>query len=217
MYKKLLLVFVSIIAINAAQAQTEKGNQSLGLNFGLSTNNFNTRTLNSNTNSYDPQVTVKQKNYSISPSYSYFIADKLDVGLAVGYSYSSYKYENSAISPQDQIVKSFYSSINLRKYFLYDNKIGIRTGPYFSYQRYTQSYTVNNSQLNSNTDGNTYTGGIGLDFVYYPVKKIGLAATMGNLSYSHQTTNGNTDGTSNNFNLGFANSLLLSINYVFGK
>jgi hypothetical protein len=45
MYKKLLLVFLSIIAINAAQAQTEKGNQSLGLNFGLSTNNLTPENL----------------------------------------------------------------------------------------------------------------------------------------------------------------------------
>jgi hypothetical protein len=218
MYKNLLLVFVSIIAINAAQAQTEKGNQSLGLNFGLSTNNFNTRTLNYNTNNYDPQVTGKQKNYSISPSYSYFIADKLDVGLAIGYSYSSYKYENSTISPQDQIGKSFFTSINLRKYFLYDNKIGIRTGPYFSYQRDNQSYaSTSNSQFNSNTNSDNYQGGIRLDFVYYPLKKLGLAATMGNLSYSHQNSSGNTDGSYNNFNLSFTNSLSLSVNYVFGK
>jgi hypothetical protein len=217
MYKKLLLVFLSIIAINAAKAQTEKGNQSLGLNFGLYTNNFNTRDLNSNTNNYDIQTTGKQKNYSISPTYSYFIANKLDVGLAVGYSYSNGNYENAVISSQILTNKSFFSSINLRKYFLYDNKIGIRTGPYFAYQRYNQSNTYSNSQYNSSTDGNTYTGGVGLDFVYYPVKKLGLAATMGNLSYSHQKTSGNTDGTYNSFNLSFANSLLLSVNYVFGK
>jgi hypothetical protein len=217
MYKKLILVFVSIFAINAAQAQTEKGNQSLGLNFGLSTNNLNARDFNYNTNNYDPETTGKQKNYSISPSYSYFIADKLDVGLAVGYSYSSYKIENSAISSQAQTGKSFFSSINLRKYFLYDNKIGIRTGPYLAYQRYNQSNTYSNSQYNYNTNGNVYTGGVGIDFVYYPVKKLGLAATMGNLSYSHQNTNGTTEGTNNSFNLSFAHSLLLSVNYVFGK
>ena len=218
MYKKLLLVFLSIIAINAAQAQTEKDNQSLGLNFGLSTNNSNTRTLNYNTNNYDTEVKGKQKNYSISPTYSYFIADKLDVGLAVGYSYSSNKYDNSSFSPQDQSGKSFFSSINVRKYFLYDNKIGIRTGPYLSYQRLSQSYTYSsNSQLNYNTNSNVYTGGVGIDFVYYPLKKLGLAATMGNLNYSHQNTTGNTDGTYNSFNLVFANSLIFSVNYVFGK
>jgi hypothetical protein len=142
----------------------------------------------------------------------------LDVGLAVGYAYSSYKYENGVSSSQGQTNKNFFSSINLRKYFLYDNKIGIRTGPYFSYARYNQSYTYStSSQYNSNIDGNVYTGGIGLDFVYYPIKKLGLAATMGNLSYLYQNTNGRTDGTNNSFNLSFANSLLLSVNYVFGK
>lgn len=217
MYKKLLLVFVSIIAINAAQAQTEKGNQSVGLSFGLSTADSKTRDFNYTTNDYDPQVNGKRKSYTISPNYTYFIADKLDIGLSVGYSYNSQKYNTSAFAPQDQSGKSFFSSINLRKYFLYDNKIGIRTGPYLNYQRLSQSYTYNNNQLNYNTNSNVYTGGVGLDFIYYPLKKLGLAATMGNLNYSHQNSSGNTDGTYNSFNLSFANSLIFSVNYIFGN
>jgi hypothetical protein len=216
MYKKLLLVFVSIITINAAKAQTEKGNQSLGLSFGFSTTDFKTRDFNYSTNDYDPEVKGKRNNYTIAPSYSYFIADKLDIGLAVGYSYSSQKYDTNIYSSQNQSGKSFFSSINLRKYFLYDNKIGIRTGPYLSYQRNNQSYTYNNNnQPNYNTNSNVYTGGVGLDFVYYPLKKLGLAAAMGNLNYSHQNTNGSTDGTYNSFNLSFANSLIFSVNYIW--
>ncbi|MFA6087283.1 autotransporter outer membrane beta-barrel domain-containing protein [Mucilaginibacter sp.] len=216
MYKKLLLVFVSIITINAAKAQTEKGNQSVGLSFGLSTTDLKTRSINYSTNDYDPEVKGKQNNYTISPNYSYFIADKLDIGLAVGYSYSSQKYDTNMYSPQNQSGKSFFSSIRLRKYFLYDNKIGIRTGPHLSYQRLSQSYTYNiNNQPNYNTNSNVYTGGVGLDFVYYPIKKLGLTAAMGNLDYQHQKSSGNTSGTYNSFNLSFANSLIFSVNYIW--
>lgn len=212
MYKKLFLTFVSIIAIHTAKAQTEKGSQMLGASFGFSTSSSNTKFFNNSTNAYDPSVHGKIKSYNIAPSYSYFIADKLDLGGSVGFGGSSQKY--SGTSYADQKSHGFNSSIYLRKYFLYDNKIGIRTGPYLSYESTYQEYS-DNPVVKNHSD--IYGGGIGLDFIYFPVKKLGLAARLGSANYYHQKSDENILGTSNSFNLSFVNSLSLSVNYVFGK
>src|SRR3954463_16713442 len=136
MYKKLLLVFVSIIAIQTANAQTEKGSQSLGLQFGIGTQSSDLRSFNNSTNTYDPNVHGKSTFYSIVPTYSYFIADNLDLGLSIGYSRSTQKFTtDQTYYLQELKDKSFITSVYLRKYFLYENKIGIRTGPRFTYQK----------------------------------------------------------------------------------
>jgi hypothetical protein len=98
---------------------------------------------------------------------------------------------------------------------LFDNKIGIRTGPYFGYQKSKSSYIYTTNQDNYSND--IYQGGLSMDFVYYPAKNIGLAAGLGNLSYAHQKNIGYNEGSSNTFSLSFANSLSLSVYYVFGK
>jgi hypothetical protein len=215
MYKKLFLVFVSIIAIQTAKAQTEKGTQSLGLSFGLRTTSSDFKVLDQSTNTYGPATEGKLTSYSIGPNYSYFIADKLDLGLSVGYSSTKQSYNSNQISPQEQSDNAFTSSLYLRKYFLYDNKIGIRTGPRFSYQRMNSKQEYNSSTVNFEIHNNIYTGGVGLDFVYFPVKKLGLTAFLGGADYTHQTQTGYTEGTYNSFNLSFANSLILSVNYIF--
>nr|WP_067057534.1 hypothetical protein [Mucilaginibacter sp. L294] len=218
MYKKLLLAFVSIIAIQSAKAQTEKGSQMLGASFGVSTSSSDSKYLDYNNNTYGPNVHGKTTSYSIAPNYSYFVADKLDVGVSVGYSYLKNDYDDSNFAPQHQRDNSFNAGIYLRKYFLYDNKIGIRTGPLFNYQT---SKTIQSNEVTPQYDSqrktNSYTGGIGLDFVYFPIKRIGLTAALGGINYSHQEVKGTNPASYNNFNASFANGFIFSINYVFGN
>jgi long-subunit fatty acid transport protein len=216
MHKKLFLALVAIIAIHAAKAQTEKGSQMLGASFGFSTSSSDTKAFNNSPNSYDLSVHGKIKSYNIAPSYSYFIADKLDLGVSVGY--GRVKSESNGNYASLQKTHSFSSAVYLRKYFLYENKVGIRTGPYFSYINSNQTFLYSNTTPGAyNYAGDIYSGGIGLDFVYFPIKKLGLSAGMGSISYTHQVVDGTSKGTSNSFGLNFANSLSLSVNYVFGK
>ena len=217
MYKKLLLVVLSVIALQSVKAQTEKGSQNLGLSFGVSTQNSNTSYYSSYTNSYGTNSKGKQTSYNIAPSYSYFIADKLDIGASLSYGQSNTKYDPAINTSTKQTSRGFDASIFLRKYFLYDNKIGIRTGPYLSYEKAKQTSTYTDSQNNINSDIDNYGGGLNLDFVYYPTKNIGLAAGLANLSYRHQKNKGYMEGSSNTFNLSMVNNLTLSIYYVFGK
>jgi hypothetical protein len=214
MYKKLLLAFVSIIALQTAKAQTEKGSQMLGASFGISTSKSNYVNFDPSTNTYINNNNAKITSYSFSPNYSYFIADKLDIGVAVGYSRLKQENDSYNVFPQSQTGNIFYSGVFLRKYFLYENKIGIRTGPNLSYQRSEQKlvFDANSTSENHST---SFGGGVGLDFVYFPVKRLGLTALLGNINYNHQKTSGTTPGSANDFNLNFANSLTLSINYVW--
>jgi hypothetical protein len=214
MYKKLLLAFVSIIALQTAKAQTEKGSQMLGASFGVTTSKTNYSNFDPSTNTYINNNNAKITSYSFSPNYSYFIADKLDIGVAVGY--SRLKQENNSYNafPQSQTGNTFYSGVFLRKYFLYENKIGIRTGPNLSYQRSGQKLVFD---ANSTTayHSTSFGAGVGLDLVYFPVKRLGLTALLGNINYNHQKYSGDTQGSANDFNLNFAKALTLSVNYVW--
>lgn len=205
-----MLIVLSVVTIQAAEAQTEKGSQNLGATFGVSVTNSNTRYDNISNNSNGKLTT-----YSIAPSYSYFIADKLDIGASIGYSYSNQKYDPVVNGQIQQRNESYAADIFLRKYFLFDNKIGIRTGPYLDFQKMKQKYTYTSSLNNNGTD--SYGGGLKMDFVFYPAKNIGLAATMANLGYRHDKYNGDTLGDANSFQLNFVNSILFSVYYVFGK
>jgi hypothetical protein len=114
---------------------------------------------------------------------------------------------------------SFVSTVYLRKYFLYDGKIGIRTGPYAQY-----SYSQANNTYVDPTNNNTYqnraiNAGLGLEIVYFPTKKLGLSSSVGSLTYSHNTNDQtNYDHNKSNFiALNLSSALNLSIFYSLGK
>ncbi|MGY4538084.1 long-subunit fatty acid transport protein [Mucilaginibacter sp. UYNi724] len=215
MYKKLLLICVSAIAIQTAKAQTQKGSQMLGASFGFSTSSSDSKQFEPNNNTYGDNQHAKTTSYNFAPSYSYFIADNLDLGISVGYGHSKQESENDPSSFGVQKSHGFSAGVYARKYVLYENKIGIRTGPYLNYYYGKQDAFNDDYPAYNNYSSKMYAGGISLDFVYFPVKKLGLAAGLGNLSYVHQTNDGSIKGTYNAFNLSFANALSLSVNYVF--
>lgn len=215
MYKKLLLLSFAVVTIKAAKAQTEKGTQNLGVAFHVSTSTSNTRDLNQLSNSYGDNQKGKQTSYGISPNYSYFIADKLDLSASLGYSHSVQSYDPNPNGQGKTTFNDYSASIALRKYYLFEDKIGIRTGPYISYDKIRDTYVY--PEFKNQNNGDAYSGGIQLDFVYYPSKNIGLAAALANLNYTHQKFGGNTIGDQNAFNLNFVNYINLSIYYAFGK
>jgi hypothetical protein len=141
----------------------------------------------------------------------------LDIGTSLSYGQSITKYDPALNTATKSTSKGFSGSIFLRKYFLYNDKIGIRTGPYFSYENAKQTSDYVDPINNNNSNIDHYGGGLNLDFVYYPAKNIGLAARLADLSYAHQKSKGYVEGSSNTFNLSMVNNLTLSIYYVFGK
>jgi hypothetical protein len=110
----------------------------------------------------------------------------------------------------------------MRKYFLYDGKIGLRTGGHFTYghsnTKVTSSYPT--SFYNYDTKTNAYIGNLSLELVAYPTKKLGIAASFAGISYVHSKLDGVATGntTYNNISAGFANDgLTMSVFYVIGK
>jgi hypothetical protein len=224
MNKKIILMMLALSSTLVLKAQTEKGNQLLGGYVGFSTSSGNDVSGNS---ASITTTDTKFTRYNVGPNYSYFIAKNLDLGLALSYDHQK---STSTDAINNQYFESKYQSatgmVYLRKYILYENKIGIRTGPYASYSYGWQN--TNNSTLISNGSGTTlqkdwsYGAGVGLDIVYFPVKKLGLSSAIGGLSYGHGKDRSNSYGNisntdSNTFGFSLASTVNFSIFYVFGK
>jgi len=215
----IILITVILFSYQITYAQTEKGSHTLGLGVGFSLHNENDFVIDqaSNTTSLNKS---KYTSFSIGPSYSYFIADKLDLGASLNY--SSMNYNNGAdYYPNKYNTKNYSGTIFLRKYFLYQDKLGFRAGPYVSYQYNDQKYTYSPGSGGNNSDNKStdYQGGFDLDLVYYPSKHIGIAATIANLEYDHFKVNQGSQGhqSGDNVNFYFVNNLALSVFYAFGS
>jgi len=216
MKKIILVVLLCGTAIQTSFAQTEKGSQNIGVSFGVYTNNSTASGTDYNTGIVTDYKS-KNTSYSIAPSYSYFVADKLDIGITAGYSYYNSNYDTYYASAIKQTDQKYTGGIFLRKYILFKDKIGIRTGPIFEYSKNTQKANqtlLSGEQTHFERNYETYSGGVRLDVVYFPIKKIGLAASVGNIYYSHQKAYGNDHGTSDSFQASFVNGLYFSFYYV---
>jgi hypothetical protein len=103
-------------------------------------------------------------------------------------------------------------------------KIGFRAGPYAGYNYGTSkhspnTYLANPKEVKGAT--NDYNAGANLDLVYYPSPKVGIAATLVNLAYSHNKSTDNSSPNTNeveNFAFNFINSgLTLNVFFVLGS
>jgi hypothetical protein len=162
--------------------------------------------------------------FNAGPNYSYFIANKLDIGTSLNYGTSKQTYNelNNVANPTKQTNKNYGGTIYLRKYFMFQNKIGFRVGPYLGYNRGASSvnYPAANAIYNNNNSFNDYTAAIDLGMVYFPSKKIGLSVTIANLSYDHSNGNNTHGGYSSQDSINFRfinDGLSLSVFYVFGS
>jgi hypothetical protein len=225
MKKLLLLIALPLFTFQISRAQTQKGSQTLGFNLGFTSSTSNETDFDS----YDSTSSVaktKTTNFSIGPNYSYFIADNLDLGASLQYmSNVENDYPVDGQFGEKEITHNFGASVFLRKYFMYANKIGIRTGPYLAYERDAEKDVSTGSTADPandlSTKTNNYDAGINLDFVYFPSKKLGFSATLANLEYNYYKRNDvptkdHETGDNLSFNI-VNNGLLLSVFFVFGS
>jgi len=217
----MLLIAAFVFTYQASQAQTEKGTQTLGVNLGF---NY-TKNDQNNIDPFDQSSTtqnIKNTSFNIGPTYSYFIADKLDLGAAL--QYQSY-VSNSVPTTYNYLTKyvnnTYGANIFLRKYFMYTDKFGLRAGPFINYERVITKYDYTGTQATDDLNGkqDIINGGLGLELVYYPTKHIGVSAAIASLSYEHDKIN-NADqggGSANYVNFDFINNdLTFSVFYAFG-
>lgn len=220
MKKALFLISVLFITALVSHAQIEKGSQTLGVDLGFTYLNTTGIYINPYDNSiYNPGNRTTRLN--IGPSYSYFIGDKLDLGAALSYSQNTYSYLPGN-SLEKQSDHDFGGAIYLRKYFMFQEKIGLRAGPTIGYYHSTNkiAYGPSNAIYDLNAKTDNFTGGVRLDLVYYPSKHLGFTASLANLNYTHYKSDSGTQGNSKGdyFNASFINDgLSLSVFYAFGK
>lgn len=220
MKRSLILIPAFLSIAQFSKAQTEKGSQTLGISTSFNYYNqsavgadpYNNNSLSSQSNKYTL--------FSIGPTYSYFIANNLDLGTTLNYSINNY-YSGPSYDAYKQDNKNYGGTVFLRKYVLYKNKIGFRAGPYLGYSTGEQKYiyTGENSIDNTYSTLKTYGGGANLDLVYYPEKHLGIAVSIANVNYEHTKTDSGPRGFANTdqVNFDFINSNLgLSFLYVFG-
>jgi hypothetical protein len=195
MKKTLALVAAIVFACQLSNAQTNKGTQNLGLNLGYI---HTTNTISGAGSIYK----LSASSFNIGPNFGYFISDGLEIGA--GFRFNASSQNNSNENPQGYIATDkqtsnvYGGSVYFRKYVLYDKKIGFRAGPYAGYNYGTSkhspnTYLANPKEVKGAT--NDYNAGANLDLVYYPSPKVGIAATLVNLAYSH---NKSTDNSSPN-------------------
>lgn len=183
---KVFFVSIALLMITFLDgfAQTEKGSQTLGLTFGLNLSESERRD--------NPEVIllkIKNTNFSIGPSYSYFIKKNLDIGLNLGYTYNNNKTQVISTQRSDYIEdQSFEVGTFIRKYFLVSKNFGIRNGAYLNYEggKNERFEWVNDAPNLTNGEFKNYTGGLLFDLVFYPAKKFGLASNIVNVFVYHQ-------------------------------
>jgi hypothetical protein len=224
MNKFLILIAAFLLSYQFSNAQTDKGTQTLGLDLGYNYSNDNDVIVNPDVNSAST-VNTRTTGFNIGPNYSYFIADKLDIGAVLSYSSSSTSYytANTAneIYPLKDFSHDYGGNLFIRKYLMYKDKIGLRPGAYIGYQHGNDqnTYAATSGVPDYISKSDYYFAGASLDIVYYPSKKLGFSARIANLEYEHYKFNngsqGNESGDSLNLNY-ISNGLYLSVFYLFG-
>jgi hypothetical protein len=220
MTKTILLIAAFVLAALISHAQTEKGSQTLGLNLGFTYNKSNGLYNNPNDNSSAP-AGGKSTNFNVGPSYSYFVADKLDLGASISYGQNNITYANTQADPAKQSSYAFISSVYLRKYFMFGDKLGLRAGPYLGYEKGGNKSTWGTNAIYDEDNKQTeYSAGARLEFVYYPSKNLGFAAYVASVDYTHTKLDNGNFGNSSNDNIDLSlinNGLSLSVFYTFGS
>jgi hypothetical protein len=221
MNKLLILITAFLLTIQFSNAQTSAGTQTLGFNLGFGSGKTNEIPGIQETG-IGSSFVEHYNNFSFGPACSYFIADGIDIGVDLNFmSNTETNSDNNFGYPLKYHNYQVSGILYARKYFLYKNTFGIRTGPYIGYGKETTNYSYPSGEnLNDNNyNSHNVNAGIKLEMVYYASKKLAFAATLANLQYEHYTSAGgnqlNQNGNSISLYTG-TSALQISMFYVFG-
>lgn len=215
---KLFIIAILGLLTTGAFAQTNQGTKVVSGSVGFNKSSDDRKYQNGGTYDYSSVL------LEFDPSFGYFIKDKLEVGVSVGYGYQKYdaKENNESESGYKHEYMSNIYSFNpyIKRYFHVTEKIalsgslaaGFRTGK--SKQTTESDFT---STIESNSTG--YFARLTPGISFFPTDKIGLRASFGNLGYTYLSSeyeNGGAKITSQNlgFNLD-SNAFGVGFSYHF--
>jgi len=222
MNKLSILIAAFLLTIQFSNAQTSAGSQTAGFNFGFNSG----KTTEAPGSQYTLQgspFASKNSTFSFGPSYSHFIANGLDIGVMLDFaSTTETNSDNNFGYPLKYTNYQFDGILYARKYFLYKDKFGIRTGPYIGYSKSTtkSTYALAENLSDNNYDSHNINAGLRLDLVYFASKRLGFTAALANLQYEHYILRGSNQLNENANNVSLYTgtaALQISIFYVFGS
>ena len=244
--KKILLLAVLSTGAQSLHAQSiAAGTVSLGGSVGYNQYNgeSSSRTSGNSIPNFNNSSETTSKQFYLLPAVSYFVADNLAVGLALGYA-NAKRTDNSVFSPARFYTQhSQTTTIMLRAgafaqyYKMLTAQFGLTGRLGAGYQRQKEDRngsTVDNATtyyFNSTITSAGYYADLTPGIVFFPVPKFGISASIGALSFNHYSlTNfsyndngGNTvsDGNKNDTSAFAAtfglDSFLLGGTYYFGR
>ncbi|UKJ08826.1 autotransporter outer membrane beta-barrel domain-containing protein [Solitalea lacus] len=216
--KHLFAIVVLVATSIAANAQINKGNQSIGLSFSSRNSNYTVSGVN--------VYTSDQSNFSVNIDYAYFIKDKVSLGLFAGFGKNDARYDNSS-NGTDQNSKNYTAGVFGKQYFMFGNKFGAFGAANLSTTiAKSHNYDANASLLLSNYK--YFNVGLGLQggIAFFPFKRLSCEAGIGavNIGYSkNKSFNSNdeldSDSSVSLFDFSFAKSLdniMFTLRYHFG-
>lgn len=187
--KKMLIAVGLMFFGLAASAQVSKGTVTVGGNVGFRT---------SKTKDADNRST----NFSIQPQIGYFLSDKLEGYVKLGYTNESESYTDNSAGKNK--TDQFGGGIGLRKYFMVSDNVAIFAGPELSYYSGSAKQEPSGGSSQKLYDTNTFNANVNAGVGVFFTKNIGLVAGLGVLSFESETNkypNNGGKSTSNSFNL----------------
>jgi len=230
--KKTIILSMVLAATSFMSAQTSKGSMMLGGSLGFSSGKEESTITNSGVSVVDREY--KFSGFNFSPTFGYFVADKLAVGLIVDFGSGNNTFTNPLATGNNQkedkrVNRGTQFGVFARKYMMTNEKFG------FYGQLSFLTGSTNNEQTTTLANGNSFSNtrkgpqtnvDLGLGIVYFPSKRIGLHAGFGGLGWnssrlkSTASTSSNSDVTVRssgfNFNL-ISASINFGFSYFFGR
>ena len=213
------LLFISLLLIMSSGysiAQFNKHDVKLGLQLHPYHNEHDTPIYQGAAFSHN-----KSHGIDIMPEIGWFISDKTELGIGAGFSW--YKDSNSfdSLLERHGDGRSLNFTVYGRRYFSLNEKVALFLSGSINYSRgISHSDIMYYSPVSEyRTDYNItgYAIGIAPGLSYFPVKKIQLSTSFGNLSFSRNNTHSKTDNTdsiSRTYGLNVSlNSLSFGIHY----
>lgn len=244
--KKIFLLAALSASSHALCAQTiEAGTIALGGNVGYSQSNNKSSSLHSIVGGQNVAGTsdASSRQLYLAPVGSYFVADNLAIGLALGYA-NGWREEDTRFVPAYTAEQhSDYRTISLRTgafvqyYKMLNAQFGLTGRLGAGYQRLKDSqdgYNITNGTtyyFNGTYTRAGYYAELVPGIVFFPVPKFGLTASLGAFNFNHLSltesrysdTSGNiySEGAkseSNDFAASFGlDAFLLGGTYYFGR
>lgn len=222
MKKTFLLVLLATGTAEARAQSIAAGTISLGGSISynqLSSNNNNTVYSGNSGLNYNFSNETKGHYFYLSPAASYFVADNLAVGLALGYS-NGKRVEDAVSNPAFITVQHVrYTTTSLRAgafgqyYKMLNTQFGLtgRLGAGYQWAKedsdgYNAANGTTNYFVRTNTSAGYYadlTPGI----IFFPIPKFGINASLGSFGFSHYrlTDSRYSDANGSNYSQGDKN------------